>query len=230
MPDKVISPSGSSRLPFVIAALVVGAVGGFFLGFQGGSSKAVKENYDKGYAAAREADNAKLKELGLIRPDMMEEEGRITSLSGQIDSVGSDSLVMTVTIRPASPLDEPTSYKATVKVGAETEITLLKRVSEEEFMAQVEKFQTARMKAEKDGEGQEMIEPPSQYVSEKIKVTDLKPGMEVSVETKDDARNKTEVDATGISVRELERGMEEPTAEEAPAPEVMRAPEEMPGE
>jgi hypothetical protein len=222
MPEPIMS-QGQSKLPLLILSVVVAAVAGFAVGWQSGSSKAAKASYDEGYATARAEDTAKLESLGFIRPTM-EEEGEMLSLSGTVSAVGANSFDLLVSITPASPLDEVREYPVKVNVDAETKISLQSRVNEEDFMAAMEKFQDAMRAQETAGGAEEenIVEPPSMYKTVEIKLTDLAVGMSVSIETATDARDQSEVIATGVTAREMEpeeivpegsAGDEEPMAE-----------------
>jgi hypothetical protein len=187
--------NGQNKILLALSVLML--IVGYAAGSTLGSKSLTGSCNDK---AVRADITKKLTEAGLI-PAVMP----IMSLSGKVTAIDENRVTVEVPNQNRNPLEESTPKVRVVTIADGAVITLLKSVSPKDFLkAQqaYEKKQTEYMAAVGKGENPLPPSPPSGFIEEDIKLSDLKAGMTVTVTAESDITSATSFAAKRILARE----------------------------
>lgn len=177
--------SSSKLFLSLLAAFVVG----IFLG--GIVTKTMDGGYDTGYRDAWTKAEARAIEVGLIP----ETPSTVTSLSGTIEEVQKDAVVIATTLREINPFANPLPEKRTVRVTKETTIVEGVPLDIEAITKANEVF---LKKLETLEPGDEPPLPPEPFQWKSLTLDGLRVGESVTVEAEEDIRTKTVFSAKSI--------------------------------
>lgn len=156
------------------------------LGILGGNQK---NSYEAGWKAAQE----KIEQSGLLRPEPAE----IFTVTGTITAVSGSKITLKSNPVIANPLAEQAPEERIITVTANAKIIKQTTKSPDEFAAELEKY---RKDAADLAPGETPPAPPSAFVTEEIKLADLKIGDTVSATSDMNIKMSAEFAAKEITI------------------------------
>ena len=191
---KLSKPASALKILIIATAVVVLVLAvllaGSFLNFSCPLGLLTNQNsYEAGWQAA----NQKLEESGLLRPEQEE----VFTISGIITGVFENQITLKSDPVVVNPLAMQAPESRTVTITEETKIIRQTPKTREKLMAEEEKWQSEMDKL-KPEDAAFPPSPPSPYIEEEIKLSDLKTGDKISVTSNQNIKFATTLEAVQI--------------------------------
>lgn len=191
---KLSKPASALKILIIATAVVVLVLAvllaGSFLNFNCPLGLLTSQNsYEAGWLAA----NQKLEESGLLRPEPEES----FTLFGTITQISENHLVMRADPTVINPLAMQAPESRIVTVTPETKIIRQTPKAREQLLAEEKKWQN-EMNNLKPEDAALPPPPPSPYIEEEIKLSDLKTGDKISVTSGQNIKFATTIEAAQI--------------------------------
>lgn len=179
-----------------LLCLVVGLVGGYFLGLNLDKSSANKD-----LASYQESLKARVASMGILPPQMTE----VKQLSGSIKSIDGQTVAVALQY-PKDLFGDPALDERNVTVDSSTKITLLVQKDSAVFKKEMEEFQK-RMNAQNPGTAfsgtpSELANrtAPSLFDRQDADISALKVGQAISITTAENVKDQKSFVAAAIEV------------------------------
>ncbi len=170
---------------FVSIAL---AIAFFYVGFTVGYANGVSN----GWLAAKKV----VEESGIF-PDFGEEEMETTNISGEVDSIEGNTIIMKAENLTLNPLDPATPAERAITVNEDTVFVKRTEKPAEQFIAELDAYDAA-IEAEAPG----AIAIPLPYDEEVIQFEEIEPGDEIIAEAESNIRWEKSFTASKIVLQE----------------------------
>ena len=202
MPNPLQAPTKPTKYGTLLVTAVVMLIIGFAAGAAIYGPRQWKSGHAAGYSDANKELSAKLDKSGLLPP-----VPQTMSLTGTVTAVNGDSLTMTVPQMNRNPLanDAPTTRTVTLADGGK--VVLSKSLSPDEYTAANRHYQDeqkAFMEAMAAGKTATPPAPPAPFTQSPAKFSDIKVGMQVTVQSKSDIAFAASIAADSLSIQNLE--------------------------
>lgn len=203
MPDiKPMAAPGRPQplMPIVVVAAILSLGVGGYVGYSLGV-RSSDAQFKAGHAAGWDEAKKKVASTGIFAAGLA-----MTTLSGTIEEIKSDSLIVRVPQLVRNPLAEPAPLLRTIVIGKDTKIVATVPKSPAEQQKQMDDYNEAQKKfSDALMSGQKNVTPPptppAPYSEKELKLSEIEKGASVVVQSADDVTSAESIVAVSIRIQ-----------------------------